>query len=190
MSNEKGTEVDVLLNNLIVSVTDNDFSKDEIKRVTHFIVSVFSLFADYNKDILKDNYFKTQCRLYAKEIKAMSRVEYFNRLQRVKRIIAWPNFKGLNGNYKNPNGALACACSKEKLLDHDYYLIYPPVNESVTVKLSDGSIEKLGTVSAEIRKSLEIPRDEELAKQQLKDLHDFMNSKIGKIDEQRQTGEN
>jgi hypothetical protein len=109
----------------IIQNIQHDFTKDQKIRVRDFIVSIFSLFADYRNEFTKEDFFKSQCRIYANEISAMSESEYFLRLDKIKKIVAVSNTPKLLGNYKTANGALAIACMPIEHINHDYALAYP-----------------------------------------------------------------
>ncbi len=136
----------------------DNYSEDERFKVRAFVASVFQMFPDYHNENKKDSNFSAYCRMYAKEIIAFDNAS--ERLEKVKKLIAVQNMKGLLGNYKNSVQALAVACGDMDKLNHDYRTAYPS-NQNST-----GAI-------AMIEKQKAIPKDEQLAKDTIKQLKDL-----------------
>lgn len=116
-------DITTLLNNQ--HTIQPDYTKEQKHRVRDFVASVFSLFADYRNEYTREDFFKDQCRLWAKEIIAMSESEYQSRLDKIKMLIGVPHLHGMHGNYKTPNSALAIACMPIDHINHDYFIAYP-----------------------------------------------------------------
>ncbi len=103
----------------------SQYSAEEKSYVRAFVGSVFQMFPNYNNELLKDDNFRAQCRMYAKEIIAMPASEYEDRLNKTKRLVSVQNMKGLLGNYRNSVQALAISAGDLEKLNHDYRIAFP-----------------------------------------------------------------
>jgi len=139
-----------------------DYTREQKLKVRDFVASVFSLFADYRGEFTKEDFFKDQCRLWIKEIVAMSDSEYTMRLDKIKMLIGVPHLHGMHGNYKTPNSALAIACMPIEHINHDYGIAYPRTG-------STGELEAI----KERRKQI-TERDDEVGKQELSKMKQLL----------------
>ena len=134
--------------------SEGQYTKAEISTVRSFVASVFTLFPNYSNDLLKDDNFRAQCRMYAKEIIAMSPSEFEERLLKSKKLIGVSNMRGLLGNYKNAVQALAITAGDLEKINHDYRIAFPSHQKSTgaveAIKLIDSSASDETTAQANI----------------------------------------
>jgi len=138
----------------IQETTNKRYSKEDYQKVTNFVASVYSLFAEYGGKIREEEFFKQQCRRHADKIIAMPNDADI--LNKIEKIVSVPNFPKLRGNYKTPEGVLNIACNAVDYLVYDYYQIEP-------VKSTTQALEA-------INERLKTPVNTELAKTWLEKL--------------------
>jgi len=132
------------------NLNDSDREKTRI-----FVASVMQLY-NIDLDVRRMEGFSALCKAHHSEISKMTTTEYNQRLNKIKKITAVPNFKGLNGNYFTAQNALRIACADITLLNHDFYLIYPHnVNNQALNDIRNSELEE---------------RDKEIAKKTLNQL--------------------
>ncbi len=133
----------------------------DVKALRAFVASVFQLYPNYGGELLKDDNFKAQCRIHAPEIVKFQPDNYNDRLNKIKMLVAVPNFKDLLGNYKNSVMALAAAAGYMDKLNHDYHLAYPT--------------QQKNDFSERHQKSIENQCDPELAKKHIEKIRNMFD---------------
>jgi len=129
-------------------------TQEEYQKVTDFVASVYSLFAEFGGKIREEEFFKNQCRRYADKILILK--DYHQILERIEKVVSVPNFPRLVGNYRTPESVLNIACNAPDHLTHDYYQIFPQQQTNDALLL--------------VEQSLSVARNPEIAKNTINNL--------------------